>query len=167
LRAIRSLFPLRLHVLIVGWLSYRIVRGKLGPLIENWQRICILAERIIKRREAAAVRFPPAYRRIYFPTHFPFALYSSHPSSWASVQSSTSSIFSGSSLMPNFISNIVVSDEQGDLSRLTNTLRTVIELNEHPWRGDDSELDNGVRQGLEHVAEHAQIYSDLSEQRVC
>ncbi|THH05409.1 hypothetical protein EW145_g4817 [Phellinidium pouzarii] len=33
-----------------------IVRNKLGALIEQWQKICILAERIIKRREAAAVR---------------------------------------------------------------------------------------------------------------
>ncbi|KAK2462707.1 hypothetical protein APHAL10511_005225 [Amanita phalloides] len=31
-----------------------IIRGKLGSLIEQWQRICILAERIIRRREAAA-----------------------------------------------------------------------------------------------------------------
>lgn len=31
-----------------------IVRGKLSPLIEQWQRICILAERMIKRHEAAA-----------------------------------------------------------------------------------------------------------------
>lgn len=31
-----------------------IVRGKLSPLIEQWQRICILAERMIRRHEAAA-----------------------------------------------------------------------------------------------------------------
>ncbi|GLB41904.1 putative protein with phoX homologous domain, present in p47phox and p40phox [Lyophyllum shimeji] len=31
-----------------------IVRSRLNPLIEQWQRICILAERIMKRREAAA-----------------------------------------------------------------------------------------------------------------
>lgn len=31
-----------------------VVRGKLSPLIEQWQRICILAERMIKRHEAAA-----------------------------------------------------------------------------------------------------------------
>jgi sorting nexin-8 len=30
------------------------VRGKINPLIEQWQRICVLAERIIKRRESAA-----------------------------------------------------------------------------------------------------------------
>ncbi|KAK7061005.1 Sorting nexin mvp1 [Paramarasmius palmivorus] len=32
------------------------IRKRLNPLIEQWQRICILAERIIKRREAAATR---------------------------------------------------------------------------------------------------------------
>ncbi|RDB20865.1 Sorting nexin MVP1 [Hypsizygus marmoreus] len=84
-----------------------IIRGKLNPLIEQWQRICILSERIIKRREAAA----------------------------------------------------------GDLSRLTNTLRAVIEVNEHCWRGDDCELSNGVRLGLEQVAEHTQRHSELSETR--
>ncbi|KIJ20909.1 hypothetical protein PAXINDRAFT_165733 [Paxillus involutus ATCC 200175] len=31
-----------------------VVRGKINPLIEQWQRICILAERVIKRRESAA-----------------------------------------------------------------------------------------------------------------
>jgi len=84
-----------------------VVRKRIGPLIEHWQRICILAERIIKRREAAA----------------------------------------------------------SDLSRLTNTLRAVVELNEHCWRGDECELSSGVRQGLEQVANHAQKHSDLSEQR--
>ncbi|KAG9313037.1 hypothetical protein JVU11DRAFT_6477 [Chiua virens] len=31
-----------------------VVRGKINPLIEQWQKICVLAERIIKRRESAA-----------------------------------------------------------------------------------------------------------------
>jgi len=31
-----------------------VVRNKIGQLIEQWQKICILAERLIKRREAAA-----------------------------------------------------------------------------------------------------------------
>jgi hypothetical protein len=51
------------------------------------------------------------------------------------------------------------------LSRLTNTLRAVIEANEHPWRGDDCELSIGVRQGLEQVATHTQRHSDLAEQQ--
>lgn len=84
-----------------------IIRGKLNPLIEQWQRICILAERIIKRREAAA----------------------------------------------------------GDLARLTNTLRAVIEVNQPCWRGDECELSNGVRLGLEQVAAHTQRHSELSELR--
>lgn len=83
------------------------IRVRLNPLIEQWQRICILAERIIKRREAAA----------------------------------------------------------GDLARLTNTLRAVVEVNEQCWRGDDCELSNGVRSGLEQVAAHTQRHSEMSEIR--
>ncbi|KJA28004.1 hypothetical protein HYPSUDRAFT_34271 [Hypholoma sublateritium FD-334 SS-4] len=84
-----------------------VVRGKISPLIEQWQRICILAERIIKRREAAA----------------------------------------------------------GDLARLTNTLRAVIEVTEACWRGDDCELSNGVRAGLGQVAAHSQRHSEIAEIR--
>ncbi|KAF8916300.1 hypothetical protein CPB85DRAFT_354578 [Mucidula mucida] len=78
------------------------VRGRVNPLIDQWQRICILAERIIKRREAAA----------------------------------------------------------GDLARLTNTIRAVVEVNEHCWRGDECELSNGVRMGLEQVAAHCQRHTE-------
>jgi sorting nexin-8 len=134
-------------------------------MIEHWQRICILTERIIKRREAAAVRFPPAYRRVFFPTHFPFPIYSQSLTSSPSAGPPASSSLPGSPLA-TFFSDLFVSGQQSDVARLTNTLRAVIEVNEHPWRGDDSELDNGVRQGLQHVAEHAQNYSELSEQRV-
>ncbi|KAF9466069.1 hypothetical protein BDZ94DRAFT_1188039 [Collybia nuda] len=144
------------------------VRGKLNPLIEQWQRICILAERIIKRREAAAVRIPPAFRRTYFPTHF--SVFSS--SSAVSVTPSSSSILSfGSntlspgSLIVNSGSTLYHLITQGDLARLTNTLRAVIEVNEHCWRGDECELSNGVRTGLEHVAAHTQRHSELSELR--
>lgn len=59
-----------------------------------------------------------------------------------------------------------VVEEQGDLARLTNTLRAVIEVNEHCWRGDECELSNGVRLGLDTFATHAQHHSDLSEARV-
>ena len=55
---------------------------------------------------------------------------------------------------------------QGDLTRLTNTLRAVIEVNERCWRGDECELSNGVRSGLEQVANYAQRHSELSEARV-
>jgi len=85
-----------------------VVRARLNPLIEQWQRICILAERIIRRREAAA----------------------------------------------------------SDLARLTNTLRAVVEVNERCWRGDECELSNGVRLGLEQVALHTQRDSEMSEARI-
>jgi sorting nexin-8 len=57
-------------------------------------------------------------------------------------------------------------DDQGDLARLTNTLRAVVEVNEQCWRGDDCELSNGVRSGLEQVAAHTQRHSEMSEIRV-
>ena len=57
-------------------------------------------------------------------------------------------------------------DHQSDLSRLTNTLRAVIEVNETCWRGDSCELSNGVRAGLEQVAAHTQRHSEISELRV-
>ena len=48
-----------------------VVRGKIGTLIEQWQKICILAERIIKRREAAAVRNPHApFKRSFLSAYF-------------------------------------------------------------------------------------------------
>ncbi|KAE9399516.1 hypothetical protein BT96DRAFT_1019417 [Gymnopus androsaceus JB14] len=84
-----------------------IIRRRVNPLIEQWQRICILSEKIIKRREAAA----------------------------------------------------------GDLSRLTNTVRAVIEVNDPCWRGDECELSSGVRTGLEQIAIHCQRHSEISENR--
>lgn len=57
-------------------------------------------------------------------------------------------------------------EEQGDLARLTNTLRAVIEVSEHCWRGDECDLSSGVRQGLDQLAAHTQRHSDLSEARV-
>lgn len=138
------------------------MRSRLNPLIEQWQRICILAERIIKRREAAAVRSPPAFRRSYLPTHFSLPNFS--PTlSVKSLPGSPSSVLSGSifgSIPP------AVVEEQGDLSRLTNTLRAVTEVNERCWRGDECELSNGVRQGLDQLANHTQRHSEMSEARV-
>jgi len=142
----------------------RIVRGKIIPLIEQWQRICILAERIVKRREAAAVRSPPALSRAFLPTHFtfpdlsPMSTISSLPGSPPSMTGSLTQSFLGL--------QITSPDNQGDLSRLTNTLRAVIEVNETCWRGDDCELSNGVRAGLEQVAGHTQRHSEISELRV-
>lgn len=138
------------------------VRSKLVLLIDQWQKICILAERIIKRREAAAVRSPNLLRRTYLPAHFalpPFA--SSAPIS----ASPTSSVFSGFTF-PS-ITHDRIPDDQADLSRLTNALKVLVEIN-HPlcWRGDDCELSGGVTQGLVHVSDHLQVQADIVDQRV-
>ncbi|KAH9479355.1 Sorting nexin MVP1 [Psilocybe cubensis] len=144
-----------------------VVRGKISPLIEQWQRICILAERIIKRREAAAVR-TPALRRAFIRTHLtlpelsPSSTSSSlPPGSPRSMTASLSQSFLGFNTNPNVLS----SDNQGDLARLTNTLRVVVEVNETCWRGDDCELSNGVRSGLSQLAAHTQRHSEISELR--
>ncbi|KAL4065857.1 hypothetical protein V8B97DRAFT_1932324 [Scleroderma yunnanense] len=151
-----------------------IVRGKLNPLIEQWQRICVLAERMIKRRESAAVRVPSSLRRTYLPAHFTFPLFSStlpldiDPSTGRvdGPASSTASLLSVSMLsMRTTHSDVDMSDDQADLARLTNVLRAIVEVNERCWRGDECELCDGVRQGLGHVAEHTQHQSDLLEQR--
>ncbi|KAI0953925.1 hypothetical protein AcV7_007318 [Taiwanofungus camphoratus] len=84
-----------------------IVRGKIGFLIEHWQRICMLAERVVRRREA----------------------------------------------------------EAADLSRLTNTVKSLVEVNERCWRGEGCELCGGVRQGLVEMAAHTQKHSDALEHR--
>ncbi|KAJ7577075.1 hypothetical protein C8J56DRAFT_799466 [Mycena floridula] len=144
-----------------------IVRGKVSPLIDQWQRICILAERIIKRREAAAVRVPSTFSaRKFLPAHLSSSASTSSSSSnppsipTASTVSLADSLFG---FTPMTIS--LPSPDQSDLSRLTNTVKTVIEVNERCWRGDDCELSDGVRQGLEQVAAHAQRHSELSEMR--
>ena len=136
------------------------VRGRIGPLIEHWQRICILSERVIKRREAAAVR-KTALRQAFLPTHF--ALPDMEPSpSTSSTDSMTGSLtasFLGFKPDPPPIG-------QGDLARLTNALRAVVEVNETCWRGDDCELSNGVRAGLNQVAAHTQRHSEIADIRV-
>ncbi|KAJ7247656.1 hypothetical protein B0H12DRAFT_1124939 [Mycena haematopus] len=140
-----------------------------------WQRICILAERIIKRREAAAVRIPPAFRPAYLRAHFSLPVFS--PSAFSSVPSSATASSAShapmSTSVPNMMDSIFggfqhsESDvDQGDMARLTNTLRAVVEVNEQCWRGDDCELSSGVRVGLQAVAAHTQRSSELSELRV-
>jgi sorting nexin-8 len=140
--------------------SYSVIRGKVGPLIEQWQRICILAERIIKRREAAAVRaldINSAYDL------------------WAHLPSLTvfDPLLSALSIKPpNHPDPTDVSQHspdlhnQSDTARLTNTLKVLVEVNERCWRGEGCELCGGVRQGLRKVAAHTQTHSDLLEQRV-
>jgi len=39
-------------------------RQKIGMLVEQWTRLCTLVERVLKRREAAAVRLFHSLRRI-------------------------------------------------------------------------------------------------------
>ncbi|KAJ3555989.1 hypothetical protein NM688_g2277 [Phlebia brevispora] len=141
-----------------------VVRGKLSQLIEHWQKICILAERLIKRREAAAVRNPPPFaRRSFTKSHFalpPFAsvLADDDASSHTSL---ASSVFSG--LMHP--TRAFIADPQADSARLTNTLRALVEVNDRCWRGDDCELCAGVRQGISTVADHTQRHADTLEHR--
>ncbi|KAK7687879.1 hypothetical protein QCA50_009098 [Cerrena zonata] len=152
-----------------------VVRSKITSLIEQWQKICILAERIIKRREAAAVRVspPPLPGRNFMQAHFalpPFSPTSSiatHASNASNAdgetQSLASSILSGFHLPRS--AGIAGTNQQSDTARLTNTLRTLVEVNERCWRGDDCELCSGVRQGLSTVAQHTQIHADAMEER--
>ena len=149
---------------------HSVVRGKISFLIEHWQKLCILAERIIKRREAVAVRqsSSPFQAQSYMPAHFtlpPFSPVTSHntTSPFSDTASMTSSIFSGL-MMPRHVSNPL--DAQGDMARMSNTLKALIEVNERCWRGDDCELCSGVRQGLGTVAQHTQRHSDALEDRV-
>ncbi|KAF7309773.1 Sorting nexin [Mycena indigotica] len=135
-----------------------ILRRRINPLIEQWQRICILAERIIKRREAAAVRIPPAFRPDALQAHFTLPIFSSSSSSSSDSEHSPS-------LLDSIMFTTHLPPQQGDMARLTNTLRAVVEVNEQCWRGDDCELSSGVRSGLQQVAAHAQRHSELSELR--
>ncbi|KIY63578.1 hypothetical protein CYLTODRAFT_359731 [Cylindrobasidium torrendii FP15055 ss-10] len=147
------------------------VRARVTPLIDQWQRICMLSERMIKRREAAAVR-DASFRRQLLPTHPALlSLSSSAPSSPissnASIHSMANSIHSIMDVLhlPHTPHPPDATDNQGDLARLTNTVRTVVEVNEHCWRGDECELSNGVRAGMEQVAAHFQRHTELSELR--
>ncbi|KAI9063893.1 hypothetical protein FKP32DRAFT_1571236 [Trametes sanguinea] len=170
-----------------------VVRGKIGFLIEHWQRICLLTERIVRRREAAAVRLTPVLRPSFLPTHLPsFSLAASLSSSalssgtasqrrishsapaspapasaassasGASDRDSSSSVFSG---LAGTIRGNTSLDGQADLSRLTNTVKSLVEVNERCWRGEDCELCSGVRQGLSAVSNHTQRHADALEHR--
>lgn len=50
---------------------------------------------------------------------------------------------------------------------MTNTLKSLVEVNDKCWRGDECELCSGVRQGLGVVAQHTQKHADVMEDRVC
>lgn len=167
-----------------------VVRGKIGFLIEHWQRICLLIERIVRRREAAAVRLTPVMRTSFLPTYLPLPL----PPFAASFSSSLSSLSSGltsasgSACAPvsttasvdndadssvSILSGLTSGarrttflDGQADLARLTNTMKSLVESNERCWRGEDCELCAGVKQGLVHVSTHTQRHADALEHRV-
>ncbi|KAJ7442301.1 hypothetical protein FB451DRAFT_1297735, partial [Mycena latifolia] len=150
------------------------LRRRMNPLIEQWQRICVLSERIVKRREAAAVRIPPAFRPGYLQAHFTLPMFSpppllSAPHPHPPHLHLVAPMFASLLVVPNMDSIFGVNPEpdtdQGDMARLTNTLRAVVEVNEQCWRGDDCELATGVRLGLQQVAAHAQRHSELSELR--
>lgn len=151
-----------LHLLLAQ-LTYTVtsvVRSKLGMLIEQWQKICILAERMIKRREAAAVRLPLPTRRAFMPSHFTLPPFSDDNAT--DNESMASSVFSGL-IHPR---RVVGTDPQADTARLTNALKVVVEVNAKCWRGDECELCAGVRQGLSDVATHTQQHGDTLEHRV-
>ncbi|KAI0825842.1 hypothetical protein BC629DRAFT_1275802 [Irpex lacteus] len=150
-----------------------VVRGKVGSLIEQWQKICILTERMIKRREAAAVRLPPpSTRRAFMPSHLFFS-FSSPPSLSTSTEpddglpgdnaSLASSVFSG--LMHPGRVHVVHGHVQADSARLTNALKVLAEVNQRCWRGDECELCTGVRQGVSSVAQHVERHGDAVEHR--
>lgn len=142
------------------------MRGKVGVLIEQWQKICILAERMIKRREAAAVRVTPSSsRRTFFTSHAALPLNSPDPSNdeiAGDTESLASSVFSGLIHPRRELDN----DTQADTARLTNALKVVVETNQRCWRGDECELCTGVRQGVADVAQHAERHGDALEHRV-
>ena len=160
--------------------SDRVVRRKLTFLIEHWSRICLIAERILKRREAAAVRLPLSDASSTFLMHLPFFPSPSGPplpsdppipppstfSDSASMLSSLSALspFAAPSASPYFAS--VPTGTQADLSRLTLTLNVLTEGNADCWRGDACDLCAGVRHGLAQVSSHLGHHADNVEQRV-
>lgn len=137
----------------------------------------MLAERVVRRREAEAVRVPLA-RRAYLPAHFrlpPFVPSHARSSSVSSADSAAS--LSASSMLSGLGAAVGVGsgyaargvdgvDGQADLSRLTNTVKSLVEVNERCWRGEGCELCGGVRQGLVEMAAHTQKHSDALEHRV-
>lgn len=199
-----------------------LVRAQVPLLIEHWQRACILAERIVKKREAAAVRTSSLRRALHIPAHLlpsasalglpsakrafnsapnspitatnPVLPSSSHNNGLlASPLSASSTLLpsdasmtgsytpgmagmsgsyapnmSGSTTLPPLNESVLSMElgEQSDLSRLTNTLRAVVEVGAPCWRSEECELSNGVRAGLSQVAAHTQRYAEMQELRV-
>ena len=103
------------------------------------------------------------FGRVYLPAHFP-AMPFSPPTSGAS---SILSGFSFASSIPPLSDSIASSDDQADLSRLTTNFKVLNEVNQPMcWRGEECEVANGLRHGIETVAQHLQTQADLVDQRV-
>lgn len=139
------------------------VRGKIIPLIEQWQRITILVDRIAKRRENEAVRIPSQPRTIdsYISSPFQFPVNLPLFSPPASPSPSATNLNLHTTLGYDWDFD----PKQADLARLGNVMKVVVEVNERCWRGSGCELCDGVRHGLGQVASHCQNHSDLLEQR--
>lgn len=132
----------------------------------------VLAERIVRKREAAAVRplsttRPPTVPHLGLSASLSGSFYpqTSNTDDAASVRSFSSSIKSLFAPPPS-TSITTASDMQADLARLTNTLRALPEVQGTCWRGEDCELSEGVKQGVRRFATHAQAHTDMLEQRV-
>jgi sorting nexin-8 len=112
---------------------------------------------------------------VFSPTHLALPSLSPARSTTSMVESDSGESNRIGSMMGSIIGSfsdappafLLVSEQQSDLARLTNTLRAVVEANERCWRGDECELSNGVRMGLEQLALHTQRHSEMSEGRVC
>uniref|UniRef100_D8Q1I6 Sorting nexin MVP1 n=1 Tax=Schizophyllum commune (strain H4-8 / FGSC 9210) TaxID=578458 RepID=D8Q1I6_SCHCM len=153
------------------------VRAQVPLLIEHWQRACILAERIVKKREAAAVRTSSLRRALHIPAHLlpasstllpsDASMTGSYTPGMAGMSGSYAPNMSGSTTLPPLNASVLSMElgEQSDLSRLTNTLRAVVEVGAPCWRGEECELSNGVRAGLSQVAAHTQRYAEMQELR--
>ncbi|KAI0295396.1 hypothetical protein B0F90DRAFT_1751359 [Multifurca ochricompacta] len=145
-----------------------LVRNKIAPLIEAWQKICILGERLIRKREAAAVRSTSTRPSLMPHLRLPSALrMSSSPSHYSN---DVGPIRMPLGLPPmSFrdpaLSLLLPSTAQADLSRLTNTLKSLSEVNGQCWKGDDCDLSQGVKQGINNLSVHTQRHTDLLELR--
>ncbi|OCH87398.1 hypothetical protein OBBRIDRAFT_736288 [Obba rivulosa] len=140
-----------------------VVRQKTGFLIEHWQKICVLAERMIRRREAAAV-WVPLIKRSSLRAHLPLLSLSPASSTSSGPDSDVDDL--SSSIFASIRGGTSDSgSDQADLARLTNTMKSLVEVNERCWRGDECELCAGVRQGLVQVASHTQKHADQLEHR--
>ena len=108
------------------------------------------------------LRLPPVFR-VSSPLAIPTTSYSIESSAGAGADSS----ILGLPVPVAFSSSFRDPTAQADLSRLTNTLKTLVEMNAQCWKGPDCDLSEGVRQGINVVSAHSQRHADLLELRVC